>query len=174
MRHWTEYMTNHFVFILNSVLFGAGLAMDAFSVSVANGLAEGRMPLARRLAVAGTFGAFQTAMPLLGATLIAILAFWPIFLSPDTAGVYVRDLFIVIAVSLMLSWILALTHVPIMADQFFSGKKQTAAEDEDAPKKDPYDGRTYRALEQVLRFGLKFRWLTVAIAIGLLVVSVLC
>jgi len=59
-------MTNHFVFILNSVLFGAGLAMDAFSVSVANGLAEGRMPLARRLAVAGTFGAFQTAMPLLG------------------------------------------------------------------------------------------------------------
>lgn len=116
----------------------------------------------------------KTAMPLLGATLIAILAFWPIFLSPDTAGVYVRDLFIVIAVSLMLSWILALTHVPIMADQFFSGKKQTAAEDEDAPKKDPYDGRTYRALEQVLRFGLKFRWLTVAIAIGLLVVSVLC
>ena len=116
----------------------------------------------------------KTAMPLLGATLIAILAFWPIFLSPDTAGVYVRDLFIVIAVSLMLSWILALTHVPIMADQFFSGKKQTAAEDEDAPKKDPYDGRTYRALEQVLRFGLRFRWLTVAIAIGLLVVSVLC
>ena len=36
-------------------------------------------------------------MPLLGATLIAILAFMPIFLSPDTSGVYVRDLFIVIA-----------------------------------------------------------------------------
>ena len=44
----------------------------------------------------------KTAMPLLSATLIAILAFLPIFVSPDTAGVYVRDLFIVIAVSLML------------------------------------------------------------------------
>ena len=42
----------------------------------------------------------QTAMPLLGATLIAIIAFLPIFLSPDTAGVYTRDLFIVLAVSL--------------------------------------------------------------------------
>ena len=59
----------------------------------------------------------QTAMPLLGATLIAILAFLPIFLSPDTAGVYTRDLFIVLAVSLMLSWVLALVHVPLMADR---------------------------------------------------------
>ena len=55
----------------------------------------------------------KTAMPLLGATLIAILAFFPIFLSPDTAGVYVRDLFIVLAVSLLISWILALTLVPV-------------------------------------------------------------
>ena len=53
----------------------------------------------------------QTAMPLLGATLIAIIAFLPIFLSPDTAGVYTRDLFIVLAVSLLLSWVLALVHI---------------------------------------------------------------
>jgi multidrug efflux pump subunit AcrB len=59
----------------------------------------------------------QTAMPLLGATLIAIIAFLPIFLSPDTAGVYVRDLFIVLAVSLLLSWVLALVHVPLMANR---------------------------------------------------------
>mgnify|MGYP000072597379 CR=1 FL=1 len=53
----------------------------------------------------------QTSMPLLGATLIAIIAFLPIFMSPDTAGVYTRDLFIVLAVSLLLSWVLALVHV---------------------------------------------------------------
>lgn len=58
----------------------------------------------------------QTAMPLLGATLIAIIAFLPIFMSPDTAGVYTRDLFIVLAVSLLLSWVLALVHVPLMAE----------------------------------------------------------
>lgn len=56
----------------------------------------------------------KTAMPLLGATLIAILAFFPIYLSPDTTGLYVRDLFIVLAVSLLLSWVLALVQVPLM------------------------------------------------------------
>ena len=54
------------LFILNSVLFGIGLAMDAFSVSVANGLNEPDMPVSRSLVIAGTFGFFQTAMPLIG------------------------------------------------------------------------------------------------------------
>ena len=59
-------MTFSFLFFLNSVLFGAGLAMDAFSVSVANGLHEPDMAVRRGLAIAGTFAVFQTLMPLLG------------------------------------------------------------------------------------------------------------
>lgn len=55
-----------FLFILNSILFGVGLAMDAFSVSVANGLAAPDMPRARAVRIAGTFGLFQTGMPLIG------------------------------------------------------------------------------------------------------------
>ena len=55
-----------FLFILNSILFGIGLAMDAFSVSVANGLNDPDMPTPRLVTIAGTFGLFQTAMPLLG------------------------------------------------------------------------------------------------------------
>ena len=54
------------MFILNSILFGVGLAMDAFSVSLANGLQEPDMPFPRCLVIAGTFAAFQTLMPLLG------------------------------------------------------------------------------------------------------------
>ena len=54
------------LFLLNSVLFGAGLAMDAFSVSVANGLSDPHMPVRRGVMIAGVFGVFQTAMPLLG------------------------------------------------------------------------------------------------------------
>ena len=54
------------LFFVNSVLFGVGLAMDAFSVSVANGLRDPGMPRRRRVTIAGTFGVFQTAMPLLG------------------------------------------------------------------------------------------------------------
>lgn len=61
----TELQFN-FLFVLNSILFGVGLAMDAFSVSIANGLNEPKMPVRRMLLIAGTFAVFQTAMPLAG------------------------------------------------------------------------------------------------------------
>ena len=52
--------------IITSVLLGAGLAMDAFSVSVANGLADTGMKTGRVLSIAGTFACFQFAMPMIG------------------------------------------------------------------------------------------------------------
>lgn len=61
-----RYMKLGFVFYLNAVLFGVGLAMDAFSVSMANGLNEPHMPRRRMCLIAGTFGFFQIAMPLIG------------------------------------------------------------------------------------------------------------
>lgn len=54
------------LFIFNSILFGIGLAMDAFSVSCANGLAAPDMPVWKSLKIAGTFAVFQTVMPLIG------------------------------------------------------------------------------------------------------------
>ena len=59
-------MEFNLLFILNSVLFGVGLAMDAFSVSVANGLRETKGSAGRAVVIAGTFGLFQTIMPLAG------------------------------------------------------------------------------------------------------------
>lgn len=59
-------MTWNFMFFLNSVLLGVGLAMDAFSVSMANGLNEPEMKLKRMSTIAGTYGIFQIAMPLIG------------------------------------------------------------------------------------------------------------
>ena len=55
-----------FVFFLNSVLLGVGLALDAFSVSLANGLHDPRMSRRRGTIIAGTFAGFQAAMPMLG------------------------------------------------------------------------------------------------------------
>jgi len=109
----------------------------------------------------------KTAMPLLGATLIAILAFWPIYLSPDTAGVYVRDLFIVIAVSLLLSWVLALTHVPIMAQRMLRVRPKKGGDDDG----ELYKGRSYNLLESVLQFGLKHQIVLIGIAVGMVVLS---
>ena len=59
-------MTLGFSFFLNSVLFGVGLAMDAFSVSVANAIVHPGMRHGERLRIAGCFALFQILMPLLG------------------------------------------------------------------------------------------------------------
>ena len=108
----------------------------------------------------------QTAMPLLGATLIAIIAFLPIFLSPDTAGVYVRDLFIVLAVSLLLSWVLALVHVPLMANRRLFPKVEKK---EDGKR--VYEGKIYSTLRIILNYGLKHRWGSVCAMVALLILS---
>lgn len=55
-----------FVFFLNTCLLGIGLAMDAFSVSLANGLREPKMSFARMSLIAGTFAVFQFVMPMAG------------------------------------------------------------------------------------------------------------
>ena len=59
-----------FIFFLNSILLGVGLAMDAFSVSLANGMNEPQMQRRRILLIAGTFGFFQALMPLTGWALV--------------------------------------------------------------------------------------------------------
>ena len=55
-----------FLFFFNSIFLGVGLAMDAFSVSLANGLNEPRMKKGRMFLIAGVFGGFQALMPLAG------------------------------------------------------------------------------------------------------------
>ena len=55
-----------FIFFFNSIFLGVGLAMDAFSVSLANGLNEPKMKKGKLLGVAGTFSFFQFAMPMIG------------------------------------------------------------------------------------------------------------
>lgn len=115
----------------------------------------------------------RTAMPLLGATVIAILSFLPIFMSPDTAGIYVRDLFIVLAVSLLLSWVLALTHVPLMADRLLKGEKKTSEDSRQQGAENLYQGRTYELLGRLLRLCLGHRLTVTAVMLGLLALSLL-
>ena len=67
-------MNWNLLFFLNSVLFGIGLAMDAFSVSMANGLHEPKMKKSRMCCIAGTFALFQILMPLLGWVCIHTIA----------------------------------------------------------------------------------------------------
>ena len=59
-------MSFTFLFFINSILLGVGIAMDAFSVSAVTGLREPAMPAGRRSLIAGTFGFFQFLMPMIG------------------------------------------------------------------------------------------------------------
>lgn len=114
-----------------------------------------------------TKSAKQTAVPLLGATLIAVASFFPVYLSPDTAGTYVRDLFIVLAISLSISWVLALTQVPLFAAFLFkkNNKKNNSG-------KDTYDKPLYKAVRKVLVWAMHNRLISIVFAFVLLLVVV--
>ncbi|MBQ5923545.1 MAG: efflux RND transporter permease subunit [Alistipes sp.] len=148
---------------LASFILAMGMLVDNAIVIIDGILIDLKRGKTRREAM--TSIGRKTSMPLLGATLIAILAFVPIFLSPDTAGVYVRDLFIVLAVSLMLSWMLALTHVPLMADRWL---RTSADNDTDVAL---YDGRIYRVLRSTLHFGLHHRWTMIICGVVMITIS---
>lgn len=107
----------------------------------------------------------KTAWPLLGATTIGVLTFLPIYLSPDTTGEYVRDLFIVLAVSLWLSWILALAYVPIQAGRILKPKGKPVSEAV------MYERPVYRFYRRILRFSVHYRWMIVAVVVILLAIS---
>ena len=63
-------MANYILLVFNSVMLGFGLAMDAFSVSLANGFADSHMKKKRRIEMAGTYAAFQFLMPVIGFFLV--------------------------------------------------------------------------------------------------------
>lgn len=134
-----------FILAMGMLVDNAIVVLDGIQINLEKGMERSR---------ALTEPGMQTAMPLLGATLIAILSFLPIFLSPDTAGIYVRDLFIVLAVSLMLSWILALVMNPILADKMMHPKKLKS-------EGEAYTGRFYDTLERVVKWVLHHRWVSV-------------
>lgn len=91
----------------------------------------------------------QTAWPLLGATIVAILAFAVIGLSDDSTGEYTSSLFSVVAISLTLSWVLAMTLTPVLAVQFLKANKQH--------KKQQYDSYFYYAYGAMLKFALNHK-----------------
>lgn len=146
---------------LGALIIAMGMLVDN-AIVVAEGMqiSMGRGKTSRE---AAEDAASKTQVPLLGATIIGIMAFAGIGLSPDATGEFLFSLFAVIAISLMLSWVLALTATPLLGHYFF---KQGVAGDDDA-----YGGILFRAYGQLLRLCLKLWWLIIP---GLLAVSVVC
>ncbi|MDH3784400.1 MAG: efflux RND transporter permease subunit, partial [Acidobacteriota bacterium] len=109
----------------------------------------------------------QTAIPLLGATVVAVAAFAAIGLSPDNTGEYCRSLFSVILISLMMSWFTAVTITPLFCAAFL--KVKPAASGKDA--KDPYGSKLFTSYKRALEACIRRRWMTVGVVVLLFVAS---
>lgn len=109
----------------------------------------------------------RSALPLLGATVIAIIAFAPIGLSQDSTGEYCKSLFQVLLISLMLSWVTALTLTPVFIR--WSEKRQPARQP--VQQAAPYQGVVFRLYRQMLSSLLRFRLATLTVMVALLAVS---
>ncbi|OXU15052.1 efflux RND transporter permease subunit [Sedimentisphaera salicampi] len=96
-------------------------------------------------------------MPLLGATAVAILAFTAIGFAPGSVGEFCRSLFYVMALSLSISWVLAVTVTPLFCVWFLKIPKTEEGFD-------PYSRPMYRKYRRFLHTAIKYRWLTLAAA----------
>jgi multidrug efflux pump subunit AcrB len=102
----------------------------------------------------------RTQFALLGATVIGILAFAPIGLSDDSSGHFLVSLFQVIAISLLLSWVLAITVAPLLGSYLLVSKQTT---DGDAL----YAGWGYTPYRWLIGFGLRHQWLATIVILGI-------
>jgi len=110
----------------------------------------------------------QSLMPLLGATVIAVLAFWGIGMSQDGTGEFCRSLFQVMLISLMLSWVTAITITPLFCTMFLKSGSAPAAGEES----DPYKGFLFVAYKKILSACIRMRWMTVLAMVGMLAASI--
>jgi multidrug efflux pump subunit AcrB len=109
----------------------------------------------------------QTQWPLLGATAVAVLSFAPIGASNDSTGEYCRSLFLVLLISLSLSWLLAITLTPVLGVRFLGVKNgKTAA------GKDPYAGRFYTVYRAFIENCIRHRWTFTLVILALLAAGI--
>ncbi|WP_221077362.1 efflux RND transporter permease subunit [Agarivorans albus] len=147
---------------LGALIIALGMLVDN-AIVVVEGILVG-MQRGRTKVQAAKDIVEQTKWPLLGATVIAIVAFAPIGLSPDATGEFMGSLFWVLCFSLFLSWITAITLTPFLADLLLSSKTSEKQQNND----DPYKGVLFVVFGRLLKFCLRFRMLTVAVMIMML------
>lgn len=150
---------------LGALVIALGMLVDN-AIVIVEGILIGTKKGRTRLQAA-TDIVTQTKWPLLGATVIAITAFAPIGLSDDSTGEYCGTLFVVLLISLMLSWFTAISLTPFFADMFFKGMKSEKADDQT----ELYNGFVFTTYKAFLEFCMRRAWLTVAVLIGGLVAS---
>ena len=107
------------------------------------------------------------AWALLGATVVACMAFYPIFASTYDTGEVAGSLFTVVSISLLLSWVFCQTAAPLLCIAILPSPKPGQAQT------DPYQSKFYQSFRRLLSLAIRYRVLFLGSMVGLLVVSVL-
>jgi multidrug efflux pump subunit AcrB len=141
---------------LGALIIALGMLVDNAIVIVDGMLIRFQQGMERREAAIAVVK--QAAIPLLGATVIAVLAFAAIGTSQDSTGEFTRSLYTVIMISLLLSWLTAVTVTPLLGVMFL----ETPKGDPDA---DPYDSGFYRLFGGFLRTCIRLRWVTITVVL---------
>lgn len=150
---------------LAAIIIAMGMLVDNAIVVYDATLVNMQRGMRKRTAILAAVG--TTAMPLLGATLIAVLTFLPVYLSPHITGELLSSLFIVIAVSLLLSWVLAVSQNVFFVQEFVRRPRP------DELKGELFQGRMYDRFRRALRWTIRRRWFVLASMVVLLAASAL-
>ncbi len=149
---------------LGALIIAMGMMVDN-AIVVADGFVV-RLQRGMDRTKAAIEAASQPAWPLLGATLVASMAFYPIFASDFDTGEYGRSLFIVVAIALLLSWLLSQTVTPLMCMNFIPDPK------DGEEGTDPYGGKFYQRFRGLLANVIRVRFFFIGSLVALLVVSI--
>ncbi len=147
---------------LAAFIIAMGMLVDNAIVVTDNAQIAIRRGMNRREALIR--GATVPQWGLLGATLIAIFSFLPLYLAPSAVAEIVKPLFVVLAVSLGLSWVLALTQTTTFGNFILKERK-------DGQGKDPYDTKFYNGFARLLRKLIRYKILTLSAVVLLFFIS---
>lgn len=150
---------------LGALIIALGMMVDN-AIVVADGMVV-RLQQGMERKLAAIESADLPAWPLLGATFIAVMAFYPIFASTEGAGEYCRTLFSVVAISLIVSWVISVTVTPLLCIALVPDPE------EGAEHHDPYGTGFYMWFRGVLANAIRFRWITLGGMAALLVVAMI-
>lgn len=149
---------------LGALVIALGMMVDN-SIVVADGFVI-RLHKGMDRTKAAIEAAALPSMPLLGATIVAVMAFYPIVASVESVGEYCASLFSVVAISLIVSWVLSMTLTPIQCMDMMPDPEA------DGDNADPYGTKFYIRYRSILGKAINLRWLTIGVMVGLLVLSV--
>ena len=146
---------------LGALIIALGLLVDDAMITVEMMVA--RLELGDDLKKAATFAYTSTAFPMLTGTLVTVAGFLPIGFNGSSAGEYTYSLFVVIAASLLVSWIVAVLFAPLIGVTLLPRKMKAHGHE---------PGRMGRMFLAVLRLAMRFRWITVAFCVALMGLAV--